>query len=277
MATTPRTSTPRAVRYPTSDGKPMAETDTHRDGMVDLIQTLQVRYAADPMVYVSGNILLFYEEGNPRAHVSPDVLVVRGIAKLPVKDNYKVWEEGKGPDLVIELTSKSTRRVDQTTKRALYRDVLRVREYIQFDPFGEWLKPPLQGFRLVGGEYAAIEPVDGRLPSEVLGLHLGREGVELRLHDPIAGRLMTLKERTAAEQARADIEQARADTEQARADAEQARADIEQARAEAERRIAEAERGRAEAEKTRADAAEAQVARLLREIEAMHRPGGNGA
>ena len=84
MATAPRRSpADREVDYPTSDGKPMAETDVHRDLMIDLIQTLEDRFAADPEVYVSGNILMFYEEGNRRRHVSPDVFVVRGIPKLP--------------------------------------------------------------------------------------------------------------------------------------------------------------------------------------------------
>ena len=77
-----RLSTPgvkRRITYPTSDGKPMAETDTHRDLMTALIETLKAFYAAEPLVYVSGNLLLCYEEGNRRRHVSPDVFVVRGV------------------------------------------------------------------------------------------------------------------------------------------------------------------------------------------------------
>ena len=84
----------------------MAETDVHRTLMMDLIQTLQAHYAADPMVYVSGKLLLFYEEGNKRKHISPDVFVVRGVAKK-LRENYLTWEEGKGPDLAIELTDKA--------------------------------------------------------------------------------------------------------------------------------------------------------------------------
>ena len=61
-----------------------------------------------------------------------------------------------------------------------------------FDPTEDYLTPPLQGFRLVDGEYLPIEPVDGRLPSEVLGLHLEQDGRELRLYDP-ARRLRLLK------------------------------------------------------------------------------------
>ena len=124
MATTRRSATKRTVEYPTSDGKPMAETDVHRKDMVDLIATLDDYFATDPQVYVSGNLLLFYEEGNRRKHIAPDVLVVRGVPKLPLRKYYLLWEEGQGPDLVIELTSKTTRREDREKKLVLYRDRL---------------------------------------------------------------------------------------------------------------------------------------------------------
>ena len=183
MATAPHRPRTRKIEYPTGDGKPMAETEIHRDNMLDLIETLKGHFAAEPMICVSGNMLMFYEEGNRRKHVSPDVFVVRGIEKR-IRENYLIWEEGKAPDLVIELTSKSTKREDQEKKRDLYRDVLQVPEYFMFDPTEDYLKPPLQGFRLVNGEYARIEPVAGRLPSDVLGLHLERDGEDLRLYDP---------------------------------------------------------------------------------------------
>ncbi len=145
MATTPRPSVGRKVDYPTSDGKPMAETELHRNLMIDLIQTLEAHFAADPMVYVSGNLMLFYEEGNKRKHISPDVFVVRGVVKGPLRDYYLLWEEGKGPDVAIELTSKTTRSEDIKKKMALYRDVLRIAEYFLFDPLRDYLKPPDAG------------------------------------------------------------------------------------------------------------------------------------
>src|SRR3954452_8975828 len=113
MATTPRTSADRKVDYPTSDGRPMAETDLHRQDMMDLITTLQDRSAVEPNVYVTGNLLLYYEEGNRRKHVSPDVFVAFGVPKEPLRDYYLLWLEPKGPDVVIEITSKTTRREDQ--------------------------------------------------------------------------------------------------------------------------------------------------------------------
>ena len=89
---------------------------------------------------------------------------MRGIPKKQ-RTNYLIWEEGKAPDLVIELTSKSTKRKDQNTKWVLYRDVLRVVEYFLFDPTEDYLEPPLQGFRLVDDDYFPIQPVDGLLPA----------------------------------------------------------------------------------------------------------------
>lgn len=222
MATTPRTSANREVDYPTSDGRPMAETDLHRQDMVDLITTLQRHFAADPDVYVTGNLLLFYERGNRRKHVSPDVFVAHGVPKGPPRDYYLLWEEGKGPDVVIEVTSRTTRREDQTKKLTLYRDVLKVPEYFQFDPTEDYLKPPMQGHRLLEGQYIPIEPVAGRLPSAVLGLHLERRGTELRLYDPAAGRiLLTNEERaTEAESARQREAEARQHEAEARRRAE---------------------------------------------------------
>lgn len=174
--------------YPTSDGKPMAETDYHYKALRDAREALDLYFASDPQVYVTGNLLLFYEPGNKRRHVSPDVMVVKGVSKGE-RLNYIVWEEGKGPDVVIELTSSSTRREDRKKKFQLYQDVLKVQEYFLCDPLFDYLRPPLQGYRLDEGKYVRIEPVSGRrLPSEVLGLHLEQEGTRLRFYDPAAGR-----------------------------------------------------------------------------------------
>jgi Uma2 family endonuclease len=165
----------------------MAETDWHRELMNDLIQTLKTYYAAQQRVYVSGNLLVFYRPGDRRRHVSPDVFVVKGVPKHD-RPNYLIWEEGKGPNLVIELTSSSTQEEDVKDKFRLYQDTLRVPEYFLFDPLGDYLDPPLRGYKLRQGKYVPIRPLHGRLPSRVLGLHLVRDGAVLRLYDPVADR-----------------------------------------------------------------------------------------
>ena len=173
------------IDYPTTDGKPMAETPLHMRVMWDLIQMLIAWFSSDSMVYVWGNMFLYYEEGDASKNVSPDVMVIKGVAKDKFRDTFKVWEEGgKTPNAIIEVTSKGTSENDEVDKFHLYQDVLRVEEYFLFDPRAEYLKPPLKGFRLVKGKYQPIKAVSGRLPSKVLGLHLERNGQELRLYDP---------------------------------------------------------------------------------------------
>jgi hypothetical protein len=71
MATVPNIPMLGNPDYPTTDGKPMAETDWHRDLMLDLIETLKIWYEDQQRVYVSGNLLLFYVRGNKRRHISP--------------------------------------------------------------------------------------------------------------------------------------------------------------------------------------------------------------
>ncbi len=96
------------IHYPCTDGEPMAETPIHRDVMLDLIAMLKAHFAADPDVYVSGNMMMYYVDGVPEKWIAPDVFVTFGIPKLPEREIYQIWREGKGPDVVIEVTSRST-------------------------------------------------------------------------------------------------------------------------------------------------------------------------
>ena len=141
-----------ALLYPCSDGQPMAETGLHRRCMVDVADTLELwfnRHGRDD-VYVGSNNFLYYERGNPRAVVAPDVYVVVG-ASAGLRDTYLLWNEPKGPDFVLEVTSASTRHNDERRKRDVYAS-LGVSEYFLYDPRAEYLAPPLQGFRLHEGE-----------------------------------------------------------------------------------------------------------------------------
>jgi Uma2 family endonuclease len=171
------------IEYPTSDGQPMAETLEHQQVMIDLIQGLRHRYSEVPDVWVAGNFFLCYERGNPRAHVAPDVMVAKGLEKR-MRPNYLLWEE-KPPSLVIEVTSRTTRREDQGKKKSLY-ERIGTEEYVLFDPFGEYLRPRLQGYRL---ERRRFQPVpleeDGSLRSRTTGLTFRPEGWRLRLVDSV--------------------------------------------------------------------------------------------
>ncbi len=175
------------IDYPESDGTPMGETEIHRQEITDLIEVLAHFYRGADDVYVGGNLFLYYEQGNPGAVVSPDVFVVQGVPKLPRRRNYKLWQEGSPPDLVIEVSSHSTRLEDLGNKRALY-SWLGVEEYLLYDPLGEYLKPPLKGFRLAGQDYQPLDnDPDGSISSR-LGLTFRVEGERLRVVETATGR-----------------------------------------------------------------------------------------
>ena len=145
------------IEYPESDGKPMGETDLHRDWMVRIIELLKYRYRGQ-RVYVSGDLLVYFEEGNPRQFVVPDAFVVKD-SDPGRRRVYKLWEEGKAPDVVVETTSQGSRQEDTLVKPKLYARI-GVREYFLYDPTADYLDPPLRGFRLADEGYEAIEPDD---------------------------------------------------------------------------------------------------------------------
>ena len=170
------------IEYPNSDGKPMAESPQHLRVMIDLISGLMRRYAKAPDVWAGGNFLLYYEKGNPKARVSPDVLVAKGVVKEKPRRNYLLWDE-KPPSLVIEVTSLETWRRDTKVKKSLYKRI-GTEEYVLFDPLEEYLRPSLQGYRLLQGRYEPIPlEADGSLLSRTTGLLFRREGYRLRMVD----------------------------------------------------------------------------------------------
>jgi Uma2 family endonuclease len=253
------------VVYPVSDGKPMAETDGHRQLMTDTVETLREFYRAEERIYVSGNNFLYWEEGNPKACVSPDVYVVFGVGNQ-LRDCYQAWKEnGRLPGVVFEFTSRKTQRMDVQRKGPIYEQVLRVPEYFRFDPTGDYLNPRLQGQRLIGRRYVPLELVEGRLRSEQLALDLVMEGPRLRLYDPRRGEWLLTPAEQAAARVRAEL--AAREAEAARAAAEAARVTAEAARATETARRHEAEAAR--------DAIEAERMALQAELETLRRRLGS--
>lgn len=182
MSTLPRQSL-RNVVYPETDGQPMAETDLHRDWMFRVLDILRLRYRKQ-RVYLASNLMVYYQEGMPHCYIVPDVFAVLD-AKPSRRRTYKIWHEGKPPAVVFEITSKSTRREDESVKPRIYQQI-GVKEYFLYDPTQDYLKPPLRGFRrdesgnmveLVAGKQRLLE-------SQVLGitLHLDHDNLVMRDH-----------------------------------------------------------------------------------------------
>jgi Uma2 family endonuclease len=192
---------PVDIEYPQSDGRPMAESDLHRDIMADLINRLKERYAQRKDVYVSGNLLVYYEEGKPQKCLAPDCMVVFG-APPDRRLIFKTWEEGVSPTVVFEITSKTTEWEDVHTKFQIYQNVWQVQELFLFDPTEEYLEPSLVGYRMNRGELKQLKPTSNRVKSTELGITLERDGRRLVLRDAKSGNELLLPAEAEAENER---------------------------------------------------------------------------
>lgn len=258
----------RVVHYPYSDGKPMAESPEHLQVMIYIIAALQAYFASRDDVYVAGNQFLYWVEGNPTQRVAPDIYVAFGVPKYPLHPSWKVWEIGKAPDVIFELTSRSTAGEDLYKKYRLYQR-LGVKEYFLVDVKREYLLEPIFLHRLVKGNYELIpneRPNDREwwATSELLGLRLmvRAEDTEyiVRLWDPVKqaslpslqemeerylslyGQLLEMQQRAQEEARRAQEEAQRAQEESRRAQEEALRAQEEaRLRAQLEARLRELE------------------------------------
>ena len=254
----PYAPTETAELYPDSDGQPMAVSDLHRRILTRTLEVLDTHFAERPEVYVSGDILMYYVEGNPRKSVAPDVLVTFGMGKKN-RRTYLVWEEGKVPDFVMEFSSKGTYRNDLGSKMELYAS-LGIQDYFLYDAEGLYLSSPIMGFTLVDGVYTPIsESPNRRLHSTALNLDFSvGEIVGLGIYDPVEGEWLQTPAESAI--ARAEIAETRADREATRAELQTIRADMAETRAD----TAET---RADEEATARRRAEAELAELREEIE----------
>jgi Uma2 family endonuclease len=160
------------AELPYDDGIPM-ETPRHKFQMEMLIDTLFPWISQRPDGFVNGNMFVYYspEQVKNEDFRGPDLFVVLGVPKTE-RLSWVVWEEGKQPDLVIELLSESTKVKDKNQKKLIYQNSLCVPEYFWFDPFNaeDWA-----GFYLNGEVYQQISPnSQNQLVSRALGLALVR-------------------------------------------------------------------------------------------------------
>ena len=240
-----------ALELPDSDGEPM-ETERERFHINLLFDALSQHWHDRQDFYAAGNMFLYYcdqqareilaEEADPgrprRAFRGPDLFIVLHVDGNVRRRKWVVWEEGgRYPDVIFEFLSPSTRRIDQTTKKTLYEQTFKTREYYWYDPYDP---REFQGWQLQpSGEYQAMTPdARGWVWSPTLQLWIGRwEGtyqrdpaIWLRFYDPEGRLVRTSQEIAEAERARAEAERARAEA--AEAEVAQLRAELARLRAE---------------------------------------------
>ncbi|ARV57761.1 hypothetical protein BZZ01_03135 [Nostocales cyanobacterium HT-58-2] len=192
--------------------EPPLESDLHRELIELLLACLKWWWRNRTDFYASGNLTIYYspEHITTRDFRGPDFFVVLGCENRPRK-SWVLWaEEGKYPNVIIELLSNSTAKVDRGPKKQLYQDTFRTPEYFWFHPETQ----EFQGFLLVGGEYQPIEPnAEGWLWSQQLELFLGVHESKLRFFSPDKQLVPTPEERAEAAQQEAEAAQQRAEAE----------------------------------------------------------------
>ncbi len=182
------------VYYPSTVENYMPETNVHFVLISNLAVTLQSFLQTQNDNYVFGDIMFYYEEGNSRKFVAPDLMVCLGMNQKPSKGVFKLWEEKHVPQVIIEIASESTWLKDLTSKYALYQ-WLGVEEYYIFDPQYAFLPESLMAYHLIESEFVKIEIADMRIFSPKLKLELVNTGETLRLFNPEANEfLMTMEE-----------------------------------------------------------------------------------
>ncbi|HET6880990.1 MAG TPA: Uma2 family endonuclease [Pirellulales bacterium] len=226
--------------YPDSDGEPMGETEYHMVAAWHLFYALKCWYRQRKRsdVYVAGTMLLYYEEGNPLAFRGPDVMVCKGVVGNHPRRSFRTWEEGVVPAVIFEVVSKKTLKEDRVEKPPMYAS-LGVKELFLFDPEGGYLRPSLQGFKLVRRRYVPLATDDrGDLFSTELGMSLKIEGHLLRLTDRDTGERLPTDEELAeqASLARQQAKRAKRDAQQAKRRAAELEAELARLRASSQRR-----------------------------------------
>ncbi|HEY9796886.1 MAG TPA: Uma2 family endonuclease [Leptolyngbyaceae cyanobacterium] len=163
------------VVFPPSDllsDEPPLETELHLRQIMLLIQCLEWVWRSRQDFYACGNLSIYY---SPRQRKSekfrgPDFFVVLGTERKP-RTSWVVWEEeGKYPNVIVEILSQATAETDRGLKKQIYQDTFRTPDYFWFDPQTFEFK----GFQLVGGQYQELQSnPQGWLWSQQLELYLG--------------------------------------------------------------------------------------------------------
>ncbi len=222
------------------DGEPL-ESNRHRIAMNSLIDAIYQAYQGRNDFFAAGNMFLYYSSKQVRSQDfrGPDFFVVLNVDGKKQRQGWVVWEEeGRYPDIIVELLSPTTAKVDKEEKKNIYEQTFHTQDYLIYDPFDE---NSLQGWSLgSNGKYQELVPDQrGWLWCNTLELWLGKwkgtilqeEATWIRFYDREGNLVLLGTEKAEEEKLRAEQEKFRAEQEKLRAEQEKLRAEQEKFRA----------------------------------------------
>lgn len=190
-------TTAEDVIFPPGDlysNEPPVETELHLRQIILLLTCLEWLWRDHNNFYAAGNLTIYYSPKQRKSQDfrGPDFFVVLGTERKSRK-SWVVWEEeGKYPNVIVEILSKKTADTDKGLKKTIYQDTFRTPDYFWFDP--DTLE--FAGFHLVDGIYQPIKPNEkGYLWSQQLQLYLGIYQEKLRFFTPEEKLVNTPEER----------------------------------------------------------------------------------
>jgi Uma2 family endonuclease len=209
IANVPIPDTEEEIVFPTGEfwsDEPPLESNLHLRQILILIECLEWLWSDREDFFATGNLTIYYSPNQKKSEFfrGPDFFVVKGTTRNQNRRSWVVWqEEGKYPNVIIEILSESTAAVDRDEKKRIYQDTFRTPDYFWFDP----VTLEFQGFTLVSGTYEPIEPnQEGGLWSEQLGLYLGIYEGKLRYFTPDGQLVLTPEEAARQEREQKEYE-----------------------------------------------------------------------
>lgn len=205
------------IIYPEQREDDMGESSIHSKLINRLLQMLLHFFEQREDVFLSANMNLYYEEKNPNKWYAPDLLIAFGVPNHE-RASYQVWKEKVFPQVIFEVSSNRTWKMDISEKLEIYSE-LGTEEYYILDPEFAFLPAPMLAFHRQGGRLLTASVNNERIFSPRLDLEIVRAENTFRLFNPQASEfLLTLEEseekrretETEIERLKAEIEKLKA-------------------------------------------------------------------
>lgn len=199
------------ISYPEQREDDMGETSIHINLVANVLNILKLFFKERKDVFLSANMNLYYEKDNPNKWFAPDILIAFGVPNHE-RSSYQIWEENVSPQVIFEVSSERTWKIDVSEKLETYAQ-LGVEEYYILDPEFAYLPAPIMAFHYHGDRLLTTTVNNERIFSPRLGLEIVRTENNFRLFDPGKNEfLRTLEEaESEVEKLRSEIERLKAE------------------------------------------------------------------